>query len=162
MMTQLYMTNSRTVLAQLLLINKKFFFAWFSVALFFLVTGKANAQCTSFNVDGGGTLSSTVTSFPITLSGSQTGVSYQLMRYGVASGTPVAGTGSALTWASQNAEGPYMVIATGGSCSGQQMSGTATITLPPANVYSVQWTSPVGVSISGNTVTKTGTINGYN
>ncbi len=113
------------------------------------------AQCTVYDVGGGGAITATNTSFPITLSGSQAGVNYQLYRYGVAVGSPIAGTGNTLTWTSQSAEGPFTVVATGSGCT-QQMNGSASISYPAAfNSYYVQWTNLVGVNYSGNTLTRT-------
>src|SRR5437762_280039 len=74
------------------------------------------SQCALFDVGGGGAITTATTSYAITLSGSQTGTNYQLYRYGVAVGTPVAGTNNPLSWASQSAEGPYTVVATGTGC----------------------------------------------
>ena len=86
---------------------------------------------TTYSVTGGG---SCVTSGTITLSGSQTGVNYQLKKDGVNEGSVVAGTGSSLSWAGQT-NGTYTVEATGtGSyCTTPvTMSGSAAITVKPA------------------------------
>ncbi len=50
----------------------------------------------------------------ITLSGSESGVNYQLKKDGINSGSTIGGTGSSLTWANQQS-GTYTVEATNGS-----------------------------------------------
>ncbi len=64
----------------------------------------------------------------ITLSGSETGVSYQLFKNGTVQGAPLTGTGSAVNWTEQTA-GSYTVAATviTTGCS-RPMSGTVVIT----------------------------------
>jgi len=51
---------------------------------------------------------------PITLSGSQTGVDYQLQLNGTNTGTQVVGPGSPFTFPAQTVAGTYTVIASGG------------------------------------------------
>ncbi len=91
------------------------------------------AQCTSYNVGGGGSIcpgSSTT----VTLSGTQSGVSYQL--WGTFGGTNInwqtmTGNGSALTFTGVNNPGNYTIVAVKSwppSCS-LTMSGTAVVTL---------------------------------
>ncbi|HET7115027.1 MAG TPA: T9SS type A sorting domain-containing protein [Hanamia sp.] len=64
-----------------------------------------------FTVSGGGTSCSPGSSVPITLSGSETGVSYQLNSNGFPVGTAVQGNGSPLTFTTSTA-GTYKVLAT--------------------------------------------------
>lgn len=74
----------------------------------------ANGQCpTLYRASGGGTYCGT----PLTgyLSGSDTGVTYQLFRSGMPSGSSVAGTGSALSF-SLPGEGAYEIYGSRGSC----------------------------------------------
>ncbi len=82
---------------------------------------------TSFSVLGSGTV--TCASSPtITLSGSQTGVSYQLQRDGVSTGSSLTGTGAALSFGLQSVTGIYLVVATNtaSSCT-LAMASTATV-----------------------------------
>lgn len=69
----------------------------------------------------------------IVLSGSSTGVNYQLYKNNVMEGAPMIGTGSALNWAGQTA-GTYTVVATAtqgaGFCS-STMTGSAIINNTP-------------------------------
>lgn len=68
----------------------------------------------------------------ITLAGSETGVSYQLYKDGVADGDPVTGTGSALNW-SKTAWGTYTVVATRSAVS-STMSGEVVLSDYPLSV----------------------------
>src|SRR2546426_12192134 len=87
------------------------------------------ANPTAFNVTGGGTYCEGGVGLAVGLSGSQTGVNYQLKRGGSNVGSPVAGTGSALSFGNQTAAGTYTVVATNNTataCS-SNMSGNAVI-----------------------------------
>jgi hypothetical protein len=112
---------------------------------------------TLFSLTGGGTFCSGG-SASISLSGSQTGVNYQLKINGADAGAVIAGTGAALTWSNQTSGGSYTVVATNPttSCTAT-MSGSATITvnvLP--TVYTVSGSSTfcsgssAGISLSGS------------
>ena len=81
------------------------------------------APTTTYSVTGGGCNSS-----DIGLSNSQTGVSYQLYNGATAVGSPVAGTGSTISFGTQSTAGTYTVqtTATGGYCVAT-MTGSATI-----------------------------------
>jgi autotransporter-associated beta strand protein len=90
----------------------------------------------------GGTNCGSVT---VGLSGSQVGVSYQLQTNSVNFGTPVAGTGSAITFGSQTAAGSYTVVATEPGGLSAVMTGNAIIyAVPTAN--NVTYTFTKGVS----------------
>ncbi|GAB3752151.1 beta strand repeat-containing protein [Spirosoma pomorum] len=87
-----------------------------------------NALPTQYNVTGGGSYCANATGQAVGLSGSQSGVSYQLLQSGTPLGSPLPGTGSALTFGPQPA-GTYTVRATNTSTSCQQtMTGSAVIT----------------------------------
>ncbi len=88
---------------------------------------------TAFNVGGGGEMCFSGSGLPITLSSSQTNVTYYLMLNGVpVTGGDKLGTGSALTWANQTSSGTYTVTSTTNtnSCPGA-MNGSALITINP-------------------------------
>ena len=106
----------------------------------------------SFSLLGSGT--ATCTASPtITLSGSETGVSYQLRLNGADSGPAVPGTGSPISFGPQSLSGTYTVLATTpGSCtlamagSATVVSSTATITVTAPAIQ----TGTTGVSFTQN------------
>ncbi|MES2704259.1 MAG: T9SS type A sorting domain-containing protein [Bacteroidota bacterium] len=83
----------------------------------------------AFTVTGGGSYCTGGTGMIVGLSGSAIGTTYQLLRDGVIVGTPLAGTGAALSFGYQTASGTYNVVATitATGCV-NTMSGTATVT----------------------------------
>ncbi len=85
-----------------------------------------------YTVTGGGTFCSPGAGLPVGLSNSQSGYSYQLLINGSPAGSPVAGTGSALSFGNQVQSGTYTVVTTNSGCS-TPMSGSAVIS-PIASV----------------------------
>ncbi|HLO55670.1 MAG TPA: PKD-like domain-containing protein, partial [Saprospiraceae bacterium] len=87
-----------------------------------------NPSPTVFTVSGGGTKCTTDDGLAITLSGSQTGVNYQLQLNGGNVGAPIAGTGAALNFPVQSTAGTYTVVATNATtgCT-NNMTGNAVI-----------------------------------
>lgn len=87
-----------------------------------------------YTVTGGGNYCPGASGVHVGISGSAMGVSYQLMLGGVATGTPVTGTGTAIGFGLQTASGSYTVIASDIStgCT-SVMSGSATVAVatPP-------------------------------
>jgi hypothetical protein len=71
---------------------------------------------TAFNMTGGGTYCSGGSGVPVDLTGSETGITYQLKVDGVNTGSTVSGTGSALSFGNQTAAGVYTVLAANGTC----------------------------------------------
>jgi RHS repeat-associated protein len=91
-----------------------------------------HTQPTAYTVNGVATFCEGTGGLPITLSGSQTNVTYQLRRNGVNEGTPKAGTGSGLSWPNQ-LEGTYNVIATSNTTGcPRTMTATVVRTVNPA------------------------------
>jgi hypothetical protein len=88
-----------------------------------------NALPTAFNVTGGGGVCAGGPGVPVGLSGSQTGVNYQLFNGASPVGSPVAGTGSAISFGNQTAVGTYTVVATNTTtgCT-SNMTGSAVVT----------------------------------
>ncbi|MFN3380086.1 MAG: T9SS type A sorting domain-containing protein, partial [Runella zeae] len=85
---------------------------------------------TAYNVGGGGSFCQGGTGVEITLSGSQSGVNYQLKRDNANVGNTVAGTGNALSFGNQTAAGTYTVVATNASTScTNDMSSSASVTV---------------------------------
>jgi hypothetical protein len=87
-----------------------------------------DAPVNIYTVSGGGTYCLSSESISVTLSGSQTDVSYQLYNNGVAVGSSVSGTGSSITFSNIVSEGTYTVTATHATngCS-TEMNGSAVI-----------------------------------
>ncbi len=92
------------------------------------VTVVINPLPVAYTITGGGNYCSGGTGVNVGLSGSVTGVLYQLYNGSLASGTPVAGTGSAISFGPQTVAGTYHIVATNPatSCT-NMMSGTVTI-----------------------------------
>ncbi len=85
-------------------------------------------------VTGGGSYVAGGSGVPVGLNDSETGVSYQLLLGGNPTGSPVQGTGSAISFGNQLQQGTYTVSATTALCS-RMMSGSTTVTIisgPPA------------------------------
>jgi T5SS/PEP-CTERM-associated repeat protein len=98
-----------------------------------------NPLPTVFNVTGGGAYCSG--GMAIGLDGSQSGVNYQLLLSGNPTGTPVPGTGAALTFTNQTAAGDYTVVAADATsgCTAT-MNGSATVTLTdPFTCWQLQY-----------------------
>lgn len=87
---------------------------------------------TVYSVTGGGSYCSGGSGMAVGLSGSQSGISYQLYRNGSAVGAAVAGTGSAISFGNQTVAGTYTVksVANGTYC-GADMNGSAVVSITP-------------------------------
>jgi uncharacterized protein YjdB len=97
-----------------------------------------NSSCTTptaFTVSGTGSYCAGGSGVTINLSGSQTGVNYQLYNGAATVGSPVAGTGSGISFGSQTAAATYSATATTatGGCVAN-MTGSATVSINPAPV----------------------------
>ncbi len=96
-----------------------------------------NPLPTAFNVTvaGGGAYCAGGAGQVIGLSGSTSGINYQLFRGGVAVGTAVAGTGSAISFPAQTIAGSYTVVGTNTvTLCTNAMTGSASITVLPTPV----------------------------
>ncbi|HPT21889.1 MAG TPA: HYR domain-containing protein, partial [Bacteroidales bacterium] len=103
------------------------------------------------------------TGVDITLSGSETGVNYQLKIDGADDGAPVPGTGSSLTWSNKTA-GTYSVVASisSGTCT-ETMSGSPVVTINPLPAsFNVGASSNSYCSGSGVQITLSGSETGVN
>jgi parallel beta-helix repeat protein len=100
-----------------------------------------------FNVTGGGEYCANTSGINVGLSGSESGVNYQLYRGATAQGTPVAGTGSTIDFGLQTLEGTYTVKATNTftGCSDVAMNGSVEVTILEAVevAISVDGTNPL-------------------
>jgi len=95
------------------------------------VTVIINPLPTAFNITGSGSYCDNAAGVPVCLSGSETGVSYQLDSNNTNIGSPVAGTGSSICFGNQPS-GTYTVVATNTTTSCvNTMNGTAKISIFP-------------------------------
>ncbi len=85
-----------------------------------------------YAVTGGGSFCSGGPGLAIGLSNSDLGVSYQLYNGGSPVGSPVAGTGTTLSFGTMTTAGTYTVVANAGTSCAATMSGSAIITVNPA------------------------------
>ncbi|HEY0666970.1 MAG TPA: SprB repeat-containing protein, partial [Sphingobacteriaceae bacterium] len=85
-----------------------------------------------FNVTGGGAYCASGSGVLVGLSGSESGVSYQLQNNGSTIGSPVSGTGSAISFGMQTAAGTYTVVAANATtgCT-SSMTGSVSVTINP-------------------------------
>jgi gliding motility-associated-like protein len=96
------------------------------------VTVTVNPLPTVFNVTGGGSYCAGGSGVPVGLSGSESGVNYELYRGGAPTGNIVAGTGAAISFGNQTIAGTYTVVATNASTTCQNtMNGNAVVTIDP-------------------------------
>ncbi|MDD3633881.1 MAG: gliding motility-associated C-terminal domain-containing protein [Bacteroidales bacterium] len=96
------------------------------------ITITVNPLPTQFNVTGGGEYCEGSTGVAVGLSGSQTGVTYTLILDGSTTGTTASGTGSAISFGLQTAEGTYTVSAENNTTGCQNMmSGSVDVTEIP-------------------------------
>ena len=114
---------------------------------------------TQYSVTGGGAYCVGGSGMAVGLSGSQSGVNYQLYTNSTyAVGSAVAGTGSALSFGNQTGAGTYTATASNitSGCT-QPMSGSQTVTVNPPSVggTATPLASPI-CSGSGTTITLTG------
>jgi hypothetical protein len=123
----------------------------------------AVAECKSpdaYNVTGTGAYCAGGSGLPVGLDGSDSWISYQLQRNGSDEGSPMMGTGAAISFGNQTLGGTYTVIATNvasGSCTAS-MTGSAVITVTPNTPIDIVISSSVGnVICSGTSVTFTAT-----
>ncbi|MCX6223244.1 MAG: DUF2341 domain-containing protein, partial [Bacteroidia bacterium] len=125
-----------------------------------IITWTTCATPTAFNVTGTGSYCSGGTGVAVGLAGSESGVTYQLYIGGsTPDGTPVSGTGSAISFGNKTAAGTYTVVATrtAGGCT-NNMTGSAVVTVIPVVIPSVSiGASPGSTICAGTSVTFTAT-----
>ncbi len=127
---------------------------------------EASAQCTLFNVTGGGTICAGAAGLTISLSGSTSGVSYQLKNGATNVGAAKNGTGAALSWTGNTAAGTYTVVATKSTaptCSAT-MNGSAVIVVNavPSNAPSVGGGGTICSGATGPSITLSTSFSGVN
>ena len=117
-----------------------------------IVTGTLPAL---FTVTGGG-VSCNGSGAPVGLSGSASGVNYQLKNGSANVGTPKAGTGAAISFGNQTAAGTYTVVATNTSGCSRSMTGSVTITLGSSPTASITYNASAFCKTGAVAVTRTG------
>lgn len=88
-----------------------------------------NPHPVSYSVTGGTACAST--GITVGLTGSDTGITYQLYNNGAITGTPLPGTGSALDFGLQTIPGLYTLVATGTASCEYTMAGSDTVNALP-------------------------------
>jgi len=88
-----------------------------------------NNNPSNFIVNGGGGYCSGGNGVNITLSGSETGVTYTLLRGGVSTGTTTTGTGSGLTFPNITTIGTYTISASNASGCSATMGSSANVSI---------------------------------
>ena len=114
----------------------------------------------AFALSSGGSYCAGGAGIDITLSGSETGVDYQLFEDALPVGSPTPGTGSSVDFGSFTDAGTYSILATNTSSScTSNMSGASIISVTPVVVPSVSLVSSAATdtSCAGATVTFTAT-----
>lgn len=104
------------------------------------VSVTVNALPSTYSVTGGGAYCATGAGVSIGLSNSQSGINYQLYNGTSAVGSPMAGSGSSITFSNVTAAGTYTIKATNATtlCGPVTMTGSATVTINPLpTAYSV-------------------------
>jgi hypothetical protein len=91
-----------------------------------------NPAPASHNVTGGGDFCAGGGGVSVGVDATETGINYQLYRGATAIGSPIAGTGSAISFGSQTVAGTYTVLATNAStlCT-RAMAGNAPVVVNP-------------------------------
>jgi trimeric autotransporter adhesin len=117
----------------------------------------------TYAITGGGSYCAGGVGLDLGLSGSDTGVSYQLFNGSSPVGSAMTGTGSALDHGMETAAGDYKFIATntGSSCTANMMD-SATIVVIPTVIPSVALTSTMGDTLCAGTAStfNTSVVNG--
>ena len=119
-----------------------------------VVTPPCAPPTTSFHVTGGGSYVSGGLGVPVGLSGSQSGVTYQLYTNGIATGQTVSGAGPAISFGNQTQAATYAVYstATNGYCVAQMIGspGNVTVTIIHAPRITQAVLTPAGLVLNGN------------
>ena len=119
---------------------------------YYTLCGVACVTPTIFSTTGGGNYCSG-TGLPVGLSGSETDVEYQLYLGASAQGSPLAGTGTALSFGNQITAGTYTISAT-------RLTGGCTVTMSGSANISISTPSQPSV-ITGPTTSCIGTSQNY-
>ncbi|MDD3875877.1 MAG: hypothetical protein PHT69_04610 [Bacteroidales bacterium] len=119
---------------------------------------------TVFNLSGGGSYCAGGTLLSVTLSGSQTGVNYQLFKDGIAEGSVVPGTATQLIW-NNLAAGTYTVVATLSSspyCISNMLNSIVITEITNPTIYTLSGNGNYCQGTSGSTLTLSDSDTGVN
>jgi hypothetical protein len=114
----------------------------------------------TFNVTGGGAFCEGGPGVSVGLSGSETGVDYQLILNGGNTGSPVAGTGNPISFGLQTQGGTYTVLAISTAGCTATMNGSATVTVNPAPSVTAVVMQPMTCVSADGAINQTVTGNG--
>lgn len=98
----------------------------------------------AFSVTGGGTSCEGTNGVPVGLDDSESGLSYSLYLNGVVNGSPVAGTGNAISFGNQTTGGTYTVKGSGNGCEAN-MIGSANVVVKAVPAIPTTPTGPTEV-----------------
>ncbi|MBX2906616.1 MAG: Ig-like domain-containing protein [Taibaiella sp.] len=115
----------------------------------------------AYAMTGGGTYCSGGSGLAVGLANSTTGINYQLYKDGVSTGSPVAGTGSAISFGVQTAVGTYSAQATN-TVTGcvNAMSGSVTVSINPTPTVTVPANQVVANGATQPALSLTGSLAG--
>ena len=103
------------------------------VSILLVTSGASLAQCslTNYSLSPNGYMCGSSSTITVTMAGSQVGVSYQLGGAPGNFGSPVAGTGSAISWSNVPlTAGQYQVYGTGNGCTSAVVATTPIYVMP--------------------------------
>ena len=117
-----------------------------------MVTVTVNDLPAAYPVTGGGNYCAGSAGADVSISGSESGVQYQLYNGTSTVGTPLTGTGSTLSFGAQTLVGTYSVSAADvtSGCA-MHMSGMVTVSVVPVVVPSVSLTATSGTTVCDST-----------
>ncbi len=117
-----------------------------------------------YSVTGGGNYCAGGAGVSVGLAGSSTGVSYQLFRTGIVTGTPVYGTGAPITLGTETSTGVYTVVATNTTTGCiSNMAGSATVGINPLpDVFTAGGGGAYCTGSTGVNITLSGSVTGIN
>ncbi|HMT30812.1 MAG TPA: hypothetical protein PKD91_16185, partial [Bacteroidia bacterium] len=127
-----------------------------------LAIGGAVVPCTDptpFTVNGGGSFCSGDPGVNVGLSGSETGISYQMQIDGIDSGSPFIGDGNPINFGIQSTAGTYTVIATAPLGCTTTMSGNAIVVVNSLPTPSISGT--LSICAGGSTTLDAGSYSSY-
>ena len=135
-----------------------------SSAMITSVSVAVNALPAVYSVTGGGNFCAGGAGVPVSLSGSNSGISYQLYNGTMPAGTPLGGSGSSLSYGLKTSGGTYTVIATNSStgCVSNMAGSAAVVVNALPVVYNMTGGGSYCAGGTGVNVTLSGSNTGIN